>query len=63
MWVDGHALVFVLFPVGCIPGKVKIRPVILGFPIKRRLWWQIILLIKGPSVNIFREMSTNIIYR
>lgn len=30
--VDLHTLVFV-----CIPGKVKIMPVILGFPIKRRL--------------------------
>lgn len=32
MWVDVHTLVFVSFPVGCIPGKVKIMAVILGFP-------------------------------
>lgn len=62
VWLDAHTLIFVLFLVGCIPGKVKIMSLILGFPIKRRLLWQIIFLIKGLGINIFTEMSTNIRY-
>lgn len=53
---EGHVLVFVSFLGGCIPGKVKIAPVILGFPIKRILRWHIILPIKGPNINIYRNV-------
>lgn len=59
---DGHTLVFVPFLVGCIPGKVKLALVVLGFPI-RRLWGQITLQIKGPTLIIAIEISTNIIDR
>ena len=59
---NGHTLIFVSLLGGCTPGKVKITLVILGFPIKRRLWWHIMLLIKRPNINTSREISTNITY-
>lgn len=56
VWMDVHSLI-VSFSMGYIPRKGKIMPVILG-----RLWWKVILLIKGPNFNIFTAMPTDIIY-